>query len=154
MNLDDTIVAIATPPGCGGIGVVRISGPEARNIALPMLRLKHDLEPGRAVLGELVEPWGAGAFARSEAESNPEDAVPNKTERAGAFAPPSTRQRIDEVVDISPYVEIKREAIRAHRSQCAEIDLDQAILGLNRYRGEMHSWPGGDYAEVFARLIV
>jgi len=98
VNLDDTIVAIATPPGCGGIGVVRISGPEARNIALPMLRLKHDLEPGRAVLGELVEPWGAGAFARSEAESNPEDAVPNKTERAGAFAPPSTRQRIDEVV--------------------------------------------------------
>jgi tRNA modification GTPase len=98
VNLDDTIVAIATPPGCGGIGVVRISGPEARNIALPMLRLKHDLEPGRAVLGELVEPWGAGAFARSEAESNPEDAVPNKTERAGAFAPPSTSQRIDEVV--------------------------------------------------------
>jgi tRNA modification GTPase len=98
VNLDDTIVAIATPPGCGGIGVVRISGPEARNIALPMLRLKHDLEPGRAVLGELVEPWGAGAFARSEAESNPEDAVPNKAEQAGASAPHSHSQRIDEVV--------------------------------------------------------
>ena len=26
---DDTIVAIATPPGRGGIGVVRISGPRA-----------------------------------------------------------------------------------------------------------------------------
>ena len=61
MNLDDTIVAIATPPGRGGIGIVRISGPEARNIALPMLRLKHGLEPGRAVLGELVEPCGAVA---------------------------------------------------------------------------------------------
>ena len=43
MNLDDTIVAIATPPGRGGIGVVRIAGPEARAIAAPMLRLKHDL---------------------------------------------------------------------------------------------------------------
>src|SRR4029079_6555822 len=30
---DDTIVAIATPPGRGGIGVVRLSGPEAAAIA-------------------------------------------------------------------------------------------------------------------------
>jgi tRNA modification GTPase len=56
VNLDDTIVAIATPPGRGGIGVVRLAGPEARLIAAPMLRLKHELEPGRAVFGELVEP--------------------------------------------------------------------------------------------------
>ena len=55
MNLDDTIVAIATPPGRGGIGVVRLAGPDARRIALPILRLKHELEPGRAVLAELVE---------------------------------------------------------------------------------------------------
>jgi tRNA modification GTPase len=55
-NLDDTIVAVATPPGRGGIGVVRLSGPDARRIAAPMLRLKHELEPGRAVFGELVEP--------------------------------------------------------------------------------------------------
>ena len=58
MNLDDTIVAIATPPGRGGIGIVRLAGPEARAIATPMLRLKHDLEPGRAVFGELIEPGG------------------------------------------------------------------------------------------------
>ncbi|MGA8501844.1 MAG: tRNA uridine-5-carboxymethylaminomethyl(34) synthesis GTPase MnmE [Candidatus Sulfotelmatobacter sp.] len=56
MNLDDTIVAIATAPGRGGIGVVRVAGPQACEIARPMLRLKHDLEPGRAVFGELVEP--------------------------------------------------------------------------------------------------
>jgi tRNA modification GTPase len=56
MNLDDTIVAIATPPGRGGLGVIRLAGPDAKKIALPMLRLKHDLEPGRAVFGELVEP--------------------------------------------------------------------------------------------------
>ncbi|HTI35926.1 MAG TPA: tRNA uridine-5-carboxymethylaminomethyl(34) synthesis GTPase MnmE [Vicinamibacterales bacterium] len=30
---DDTILAIATPPGRGGIGVVRISGPDAAHIA-------------------------------------------------------------------------------------------------------------------------
>src|SRR5437899_1598610 len=56
MNLDDTIAAIATPPGRGGIGVVRISGPDARAIASPMLRLKHELEAGRAVFVELIEP--------------------------------------------------------------------------------------------------
>jgi tRNA modification GTPase len=56
VNLDDTIVAIATPAGRGGIGVVRLAGPEALSIAAPMLRLKHELEAGRAVFGELVEP--------------------------------------------------------------------------------------------------
>jgi tRNA modification GTPase len=59
VNLDDTIVAIATPPGRGGIGIVRLTGPETRAIALPMLRLKRDLEPGRTVFGELVEPRSA-----------------------------------------------------------------------------------------------
>src|SRR5690242_18208625 len=98
VNLDDTIVAIATPPGRGGIGVVRIAGPEARAIAAPMLRLKHELEPGRAVFGELVEPCGAGALARREAGSGAE--AEEQNQRAGAPAPHtySQNQRIDEVV--------------------------------------------------------
>ena len=61
MNLDDTIVAIATPFGRGGIGIVRLAGPEALKIAAPMLRLKHAIEPGRAMFGDLIEPDGAGA---------------------------------------------------------------------------------------------
>jgi tRNA modification GTPase len=58
VNLDDTIVAVATPPGRGGIGVVRFSGAAARNIAGPMLRLAHghEFEAGRAHFGEFVEP--------------------------------------------------------------------------------------------------
>ncbi len=56
MNLDDTIVAIATPPGRGGIGVVRLSGPLAQSLSQSMLQLSHPLEPGRAVFAELVEP--------------------------------------------------------------------------------------------------
>jgi len=35
--IKDTIVAAATPPGKGGIAVVRISGPDAKNIAVQML---------------------------------------------------------------------------------------------------------------------
>lgn len=34
----DTIVAIATPPGIGGVGIVRLSGPEAYTIALALTR--------------------------------------------------------------------------------------------------------------------
>lgn len=36
--------------------MVRLSGPEALRIARSMIRLKHDLEPGRASLAELIEP--------------------------------------------------------------------------------------------------
>ena len=61
MPLDDTIVAIATPPGRGGLGVVRLSGPESLSIAEPMLRLKSPLEPGRALFSELIDPNQSGA---------------------------------------------------------------------------------------------
>ena len=44
----DTIVAIATPPGRGGIGVVRLSGVEARGIAERLTNCREPLEPRRA----------------------------------------------------------------------------------------------------------
>jgi LmbE family N-acetylglucosaminyl deacetylase len=59
-------------------------------------------------------------------------------------------QHIDQIVDISASIETKLAAIRAHRSQCREMRFDEACRGLARYRGEMHCWPGGDYAEAFA----
>src|SRR3569623_441243 len=34
---NDTIAAIATPPGRGGVGIVRVSGPEAPSIAAAIL---------------------------------------------------------------------------------------------------------------------
>ncbi len=48
-STDDTIVAIATPPGRGGIGVVRISGPDAARIAAALSR-RVSFEPRRATL--------------------------------------------------------------------------------------------------------
>jgi tRNA modification GTPase len=98
LNLDDTIVAIATPPGRGGIGVVRFAGPEARAIALPMLRLKHELEPGRAVFGELIEPRGPDIPVPQSTRSG---IVPEQTEdsmhcRTRVSDPHGSR--IDEVV--------------------------------------------------------
>jgi tRNA modification GTPase len=106
VNLDDTIVAVATPPGRGGIGVIRLAGPEAKAIASPMLRLKRALEPGRAVFGELVESCGAGAPARETPDPGrkAEGEFALGVSRAGAPARQQPQQvqdqnqRIDEVV--------------------------------------------------------
>jgi tRNA modification GTPase len=51
----DTIVAISTPVGRGGIGVVRLSGPRALAAAAPLLRLRHPAAAGRARFGEIVD---------------------------------------------------------------------------------------------------
>ena len=49
MTLDqDTIAAIATPPGRGGIGIVRLSGPAAATLLLPHLTLEAPLTPRHA----------------------------------------------------------------------------------------------------------
>lgn len=52
----DTIAAISTPPGRGGIGIVRLSGPEATSIAAQLVRLRQPLEPARARLADVLDP--------------------------------------------------------------------------------------------------
>lgn len=53
--LNETIVAISTPSGRGGIGIVRLSGPEASSIAVQLVALKHPLEHGRARLADVLD---------------------------------------------------------------------------------------------------
>jgi tRNA modification GTPase len=53
---DDTIVAIATPPGRGGLGIVRLSGPAAPAIARALLARGEPLEPRRATFGRAIDP--------------------------------------------------------------------------------------------------
>lgn len=55
MHTDDTIVAISTAPGRGGIGVVRFSGPEAVAIVRRLVRLNSEPQPWRALLGEFLD---------------------------------------------------------------------------------------------------
>ena len=52
---NETIVAIATPPGRGGIGIMRLSGAEATRIAEPMLRLRNPLTHAHARFGDLLD---------------------------------------------------------------------------------------------------
>src|SRR5437867_3942186 len=56
---NDTIVAIATPPGRSGIGVVRISGSDARAMAARFLRTRQDLVHRCAVVGTWLDEEGA-----------------------------------------------------------------------------------------------
>src|SRR5690349_24645111 len=61
MNLRDTIVAISTPVGRGGLGVVRLSGPDSRKIASAILHFPDEprWHPWASELAELVDPAGA-----------------------------------------------------------------------------------------------
>ena len=48
-------MAISTPVGRGGIGVVRLSGGQAKEIVAPLLRLRHELAAGRARFGAVLD---------------------------------------------------------------------------------------------------
>lgn len=56
---DDTIIAISTPPGFGGIGIVRLSGKNALPIAKRIFRLKKKpggrILPRLAMIGNLID---------------------------------------------------------------------------------------------------
>lgn len=64
-SIDDTIAAIATPLGEGGVGIVKISGPEARSILeqlfVPASAVRHPaslvhLAPRRLTFGHICDP--------------------------------------------------------------------------------------------------
>src|SRR5689334_12027801 len=61
MNLRDTIVAISTPPGRGGLGVVRLSGERSREIATHILRFhnRQTWQSWRSELAELIDSENA-----------------------------------------------------------------------------------------------
>lgn len=61
----DTICAIATPAGEGGIGIVRISGPEALEVAGRLFRPRgpaRSLQSHRLTLGHIVDPSTGAAL--------------------------------------------------------------------------------------------
>ena len=55
---DDTIAAIATPPGKGAIAIVRVSGPDAGDLVRRLVRARHPLRPRVAALAEFVDETG------------------------------------------------------------------------------------------------
>ena len=64
-SLSDTIVAISTPPGRGGIGVVRVSGANAQLIAASLLANPGALAPAEARFTRILDAGAAGADGRA-----------------------------------------------------------------------------------------
>jgi tRNA modification GTPase len=64
--LEDTIIAIATPPGSGGLGIVRISGPKALQVAARIFEPKtgsgRKIPDRRPVFGSVRDPEGGAAL--------------------------------------------------------------------------------------------
>jgi len=55
----DTIAAIATPPGIGGIGIIRISGPLAKNILTQLFQSKRatkEFKSHKLYYGHIIDP--------------------------------------------------------------------------------------------------
>jgi tRNA modification GTPase len=129
MNLDDTIVAIATPPGRGGIGVVRLAGPEARKIAEPMLRLNRDLEPGRAIFAEFIEP---SLRVREEGPGQP---------RSGARMQP-TAQAVG--------IEVLSDQAPEGRKNIADAGFSRIDEVVVTYFAKPHSYTTDDIVEISA----
>ncbi|MGD0468841.1 MAG: tRNA uridine-5-carboxymethylaminomethyl(34) synthesis GTPase MnmE [Terriglobales bacterium] len=131
MNLDDTIVAIATPPGRGGIGIVRLAGPEARAIARPMLRLSRELEPGRAIRCDLIEPSPTHAG----------------TTHVGTAAPgrPAEQSRVPH--PSSAWVGTSLPSPTEHSSGTTPTRIDEAVV---TYFAKPHSYTTDDIVEISA----
>ena len=59
-SVTETIAAISTPPGRGGIGIVRLSGPDAAAIAHKLVRLRGSLEHAHAKLADVLDDVRGG----------------------------------------------------------------------------------------------
>jgi len=56
----ETIAAISTPPGRGGIGIVRLSGPAALTLVPHLVSVQAPLTHARAQIGRVLDPHRAG----------------------------------------------------------------------------------------------
>jgi tRNA modification GTPase len=118
---EDTIVAIATPPGRGGIGVVRLSGPAAHAIARQLITDDRPLAPRHARL-TLVRPSTRGV---SETTALPGgDAI---DEAVVVYFPAPASYTAEDVVEVS-----------VHGSPCVL----QAILEASISAGARLAEPG------------
>jgi tRNA modification GTPase len=88
VSATETIAAISTPPGRGGIGIVRLSGPQAAAIAVQLVRLRHPLEHGRPRLADVLDV----------ADAPDTEAASNSGESAADSLASSVGARIDEAL--------------------------------------------------------
>jgi tRNA modification GTPase len=108
----DTIVALATAPAPAGIGVVRISGPRARDVAHAILTAPHDLEPRRATLTHVI---GTASHRLESPIPNPQVRRAPIDEVVATLFPAPHSYTAEDVVEISAHgsLALLREIVRA-----------------------------------------
>jgi tRNA modification GTPase len=92
-STDDTIVAIATPPGRASLGVIRLSGPAALSIASRLLTRRSPLVARQATLSRIRDL--SPSASASHAPSTPASAAISSSAGSAASA------QIDQVVATS-----------------------------------------------------
>ena len=92
--MDDTIAAIATPPGVGGVGIVRVSGPHAFKIGARIFR------PARSCTGAQPPPSHLLTY--------------------GHVADPATGEMVDEVLAAfmrAPHTYTREDVVEIRRAR-------------------------------------
>jgi tRNA modification GTPase len=108
-RVTDTIVAIATPPGRGGIGVVRLSGPDAHPIARRLISRETPLEPRHATFSTVhlkADAAASGSTVSPPAEFNSSRTATSGETRDHAvltFFPAPHSYTGDDVVEVSAH---------------------------------------------------
>ncbi len=92
---DDTIVAIATPPGRGGIGIVRISGPDALRIGTSLTEASSGFEARHATLTRVL--------ARPASSPGPGEAAAAIDRAVVTFFPAPHSYTGEDVLEISAH---------------------------------------------------
>jgi tRNA modification GTPase len=120
-STDDTIVAIATPSGRGGIGVVRISGASASSIAHELLRLQKPLQARYATFARTRDDQVVATYFPAPHSYTGEHVV----EISGHGSPVVLRQIVDQAMQAGARLAEPGEfTLRAYLN--GRIDLVQA----------------------------
>jgi len=122
-----------------------LSGPEARQIVQPMLRLKHELGPGQAVFGELIEPslCGAGIPARVEAGPTEKSLAISAGGTANSSRPGACPEPAGEAATPLQPIKISRTGVSAPHEQ----RIDEVVV---TYFAKPHSYSTDDVVEISA----
>ena len=99
----DAIVAIATPPGRGGIGVVRVSGPAAHAIAQRLVTRRDPFEPRHATLTRVRQPASAETPAAGQSAGEGGRANATIDEVVVTYFPAPRSYTGEDVVEISAH---------------------------------------------------
>lgn len=142
MSLHDTIAAIATAPGTGGIGIIRMSGPEAATILMRVFRPagknqtvpeSHRLVYGKLYDGEQTIDECMAVIMRAPRSYTREDVAEIQMHGGGYVINKALELCLKEGARLAQAGEFTRRAFMNGR---VDLSKAEAVMGLISARGE------------------